>query len=111
MTGNATFSTLPDGLLYHERGLLKQGSYEGPFEQKYSLVFSGRDVKQAKVYRQEKTFFFLLDLSKGQQKVEYLCGEDHYLGTINSFDSSLKCQWQVKGPRKAYTLTSCFMKL
>lgn len=111
MEGKATFSSISKGLFYREKGLLKQGNYEGFFEQEYFLTFLGQDRKQAEVYRQEGAFFFLLDLSHSSQKVEHLCGDDFYRGTIESFETSLKCQWDVGGPRKGYTLVSHFVKI
>ena len=110
MRGRASVSGSHYNFGYREEGTLYKGAYHGPFEQYYSMVSDPQNPERAQIFFPDSRPFFVLDLSKGRQSIEHLCGADFYRAIFVAFKISIECTWHVTGPRKNYSLKTLLKK-
>lgn len=104
-TGQALFSPSPEGLHYHESGVLALPGYEDTAERSYLYVFE--DSRHCRVLFADGRPFHTLDLSRGRDKRMHCCRDDRYDGTFEAADAgTLLATWRVTGPRKNLRIES-----
>lgn len=99
----------PGVLHYHESGTLSFGPFEHAAERSYRWHCIAPD--RARVYFHDGRYFHSLILRGTIAEVDHPCGRDSYRGRY-LFESRdiWRLSWQVKGPRKDYTMQSTFTR-
>ena len=108
--GSATFTPIPDGLRYDERGTLVHGSFRGEAKQTFWFVINHLSAV-ADVRFDDGRPFHTLDLSSGITNVEHDCGSDRYRGRYRlGGRSSWTLVWEVEGPRKQMLIATRYVR-
>jgi hypothetical protein len=110
LQGHASFTSVPGGLLYKERGTLTLGQHRGPAEQTYLFEFPESDA-QATVHFRDGHLFHSLDLRDGQDRARHECDPDFYEGLFIAISpTAWQSEWKVRGPRKDYDLVTTYTR-
>jgi Family of unknown function (DUF6314) len=102
--GTATFSRVPDGVAWQERGRLRLGRYDGPAMRTLRVV---RERAGWMVRFADGRAFHPLELAEVPSRVIHACGDDAYEGqyTVLGRDR-FDVRWVVRGPAKAQEIAS-----
>jgi hypothetical protein len=110
LTGYATFTPSPDGLIHDENGDLNFGDYRGPVTRRYHLMIDRPSAGE--VLHVDGRLFHRLDLAAGRDEILHQCGHDEYRGRYRVMDKDrFAVTWHVTGPRKQYRLSTVHTRL
>ena len=110
LTGYATFTQAPDGLIHDETGDLQFGAYRGPATRRYRLAID--QLSAGDMHHADGSLFHRLDLASGRAEILHQCGGDQYRGRYRVLhDGCFAVTWQVTGPRKQYRLATLHTRL
>ena len=107
--GRADFASEEGGLRYRERGRMVFAGHRGLAERAYRFRLTGPG--RAEVLFADGRFFHALDLTRGIDGVEHLCGDDLYRGRYALEDAQRwALRWRVRGPGKDLLLTTRYLR-
>lgn len=110
LTGYASFTPAPDGLIHDETGDLRFGDYRGPVTRRYHLAI--KQPSAAEMRHADGRLFHALDLASGHAEILHQCGSDQYRGRYRVLsDNRFAVTWHVTGPRKNYRLSTIHARL
>jgi hypothetical protein len=110
LTGHATFTPVPDGLIHDEDGDLRFGVYRGPATRRYHLAID--QPSAGEMHHADGRLFHRLDLASGRAEILHRCGSDQYRGRYRVLhDDCFAVAWHVTGPRKQYRLATLHTRL
>lgn len=108
-TGAASFTVESGSLVYHERGRLELGTYQGDAHR--TLHYRVTGPGQAEVSFDYGDFFHEVDLRQGWWRTQHPCRDDLYRGEFRVFGPDRWQQvWVVAGPTKNHTLSTSFRR-
>lgn len=101
--GEAVFAAVPEGLAYHEAGLLRLGDGPG-FQAERSCLWRQEAGRIVVAFHDGRPFH---DFDPAAPRARHLCIADAYAVCYDFTDWPFwRADWTVKGPRKDYTMVS-----
>lgn len=105
--GQASFSSVEDGLTYRESVNVRFAGYGGSATRSHRYRLDGRGLAQ--VCFADGRLFHALDLRSGRWRAEHVCGQDLYRGSFRVLGPGLwVARWRVYGPRKNLRIMSVY---
>ena len=108
-TGEAEFTWQENNLLYSEKGLVTAPDGTS-FQAQRSYIWAPGDSHHIDVYFEDRRFFHRFSLCSPD--AQHLCGNDQYMVRYDFANwPAWMAHWQVSGPRKDYSMTSCYQPM